>query len=677
MNQGGAATGYTATPVSNGSVFRVRYQTPQGCQDSVTLLLSSVANGSISIVTPTACSSINNGTGVFTITTAGFGLPPTSLSVYSLPSGISFSTITSPSLTTFTINNLTGGASYSVSAFDGSCQYSNTFSVSSYSYNFNAVGPPAICPGGTGLISVSFTTPIMPAQYGFTWSPITNMATSNVNNSVLLMPPTPAFNTSVTTIYTVLASPTVINCPMTKTLAVTAINFPPPTISAVPIFCNNAAAYTITASPPGGSFVATGANPAVNAQGILTPSLANAGVNTFSYSMIPGSCADVGSTYTIHPVPPLTVSGNTVICQGQSTTLTALGATTYTWNNSPPGSQAIFSPSTNSVYGLAGSFTTGCTSTQTVAITVNNNPTVSVFGNSPICTGDSVTLTLSGANLYFLGGGAIGNQITFNPPVTTTYSISGIYSSNGCTSTLPVMINVNPLPVIAVAGNTLICSGQSSTLNVSGASVYYWTNGGSAATQVILTPAVTSNYLVTGTNTATGCVATQTIIVTVNPTPTLSLSGNTVICQGLSGTLTASGSFYYYWNNSTTPTIPTYVISPLNSTTYTLTGTGTNGCSAVKTIYVYVAPCTGVEEQTANNMQVKLYPNPGSGIVTLELEDPARVFVFDELGRLVFEKRFVETKNSMDLSALPPGIYLVKTWNEKEQGSLKFIRQRD
>lgn len=674
-NMGGAAPGYTAVLVSNGSVFRVRYLTPQGCQDSVTLLLALAPNGSIHVAPSSACAGNNNGTAVFTVTPSGGGAMPSFLSVYTMPVGASFSpAVTSPNAPTFSVNNLPAG-SYSVSAFDGNCQYYNLFSVASYTYNFNIGATPAICPGNSGMASISFTTPISPSQYTFSWSPVTNIAGSNTSISILLTPPTPALNSSVTTVYTVMVTPTLVSCPISKTVAVTAINFPTPTLSAIPVFCQNDPTYIITALPAGGTFFSSDPNQPVTPQGVIVPSLAATGVNTFSYSFFPGSCADLGGSFTINSIPSLTVSGNTVFCQGQSTTLTVSGAGNYSWSTGSAGNQVTLAPAFSGTCSVSGSLGNGCQATEIVSLTVNNNPALSVTGNTILCEGGASVLNVSGADIYSWPNGFTTNQVTVTPTASGNYTVTGTYTASGCSTVKMVSLTVNPNPALAVTGSTAICSGQTATLNASGASTYSWSNG-PAVSQITLTPAGTGNYLVTGTTAATGCTSSLSVIITVHPNPTLSVSGKTLICQGEATTLNASGPvLYYYWNNSSTPSNSFYSASPLTSTTYSVLGADANGCQAIKTIFITVAPCTGIESAALNSSNVKLYPNPNKGLLHVELSEVAGVFVYDELGRLVLETRLEAAASTLDISRLPNGIYLVKTIGASEQHLLKLIKQ--
>jgi hypothetical protein len=74
---------------------------------------------------------------------------------------------------------------------------------------------------------------------------------------------------------------------------------------------------------------------------------------------------------TIHPVPDVTISGNTQITSGSSTTLTADGADTYLWSTSETTATITVSPTSNTTYSVTGTTEHGCTGTASTTVQVN------------------------------------------------------------------------------------------------------------------------------------------------------------------------------------------------------------------------------------------------------------------------------------------------------------------
>ena len=137
----------------------------------------------------------------------------------------------------------------------------------------------------------------------------------------------------------------------------------------------------------------------------------------------------------------------------------------------------------------------------------------------------------------------------------------------------------------------------------------------------IADPASTTTYSLVVTETATGCVSTNTaeVLVTVDedlPTVTITASSQTV-CAGESVTLTGGGADTYIWDNGVvdgTPFVPTV------TTTYTVTGTENNGC--INTAVITVTVIENLIEKECNVIDAN-YCLPG--------EQPFYNFFWDEM----------------------------------------------
>ena len=140
-----------------------------------------------------------------------------------------------------------------------------------------------------------------------------------------------------------------------------------------------------------------------------------------------------------------------------------------------------------------------------------------------------------------------------------------------------------------------ICAGGSVTLTAGGAATYIWSPSASLSnsngTTVTASPNVTTTYTLSGTN-AAGCVGSDSSVVIVNPQPIISINPATPsICVGGNVQLTASGGNSYSWNLSASlsnTSIANPVASPLLTTTYTVTGTSTQGCTNTAQVTVTV-----------------------------------------------------------------------------------------
>src|SRR5262249_48037059 len=145
--------------------------------------------------------------------------------------------------------------------------------------------------------------------------------------------------------------------------------------------------------------------------------------------------------------------------------------------SSSTGTNVIANPPSTTTYYVTGTSANGCTATSQVTVTVNPLPVVSVSPGDTVCSGQSTVITASGANTYTWSpssslNSSTGSNVTATPASTTIYTVTG--NSLGCTASHQVTIMVNPLPVLSVTPDDSICTGQSLSLNCSGANSYTW-----------------------------------------------------------------------------------------------------------------------------------------------------------------------------------------------------------
>jgi gliding motility-associated-like protein len=199
---------------------------------------------------------------------------------------------------------------------------------------------------------------------------------------------------------------------------------------------------------------------------------------------------------TINPVStPTVVSTNTVICAGTTATVTASGATTYTWSTGAANDSLFVNPSSNTTYTVIGANGT-CTNSAVATVTVIGF-SLSITGNNSICLGQSTTLTASGSpTTYVWNNGTTNASTIVSPTVTTNYTVSSIAAS--CSNTAVYTVSVTPPPTLTVTG-TPYCAGQTTTVTATGATSYTWSTG-STTNSIVVSPIGTSSYTVIGTS---------------------------------------------------------------------------------------------------------------------------------------------------------------------------------
>ena len=429
-------------------------------------------------------------------------------------------------------------------------------------------------------------------------------------------------------------------------------------------------------------------------------------------------------TGTLYTPFSVSISGNTTVCSGNTTSLTASGASTYTWTGGITNG-TVFTPSVSQNYTVSATNSTGCIITNTVFITVNPTPIVSINSGS-ICSGSSFTLASTGANTYTYSSGSsvvtptvttsysvtgtstagcvssvVVNTVTVNstpivsinsdsicagssftlvptgantytyssgssvvtPTTTTSYSVTGT-SIAGCVSSVVVnTVTVNPTPIVSINSGS-ICAGSSFTLAPTGANTYTYSSGSS-----VVAPTVTTSYSVTGTSTE-GCVSSVVInTVSVNDLPILIASSNsTLLCSGQTASLTVSGANTYTW--STSENASTIIVSPNATTVYSVQGTDVNGCENITTITQNVSNCTGIKS-IDSEYEFNIYPNPNQGLFIIEVNSEVIINLFDVLGNKVLTENLEEGKHTINLENQSSGIYIL---NLTKDGFVKTFR---
>ena len=477
-------------------------------------------------------------------------------------SALSVGNVYSPSLsvtTVFYVDVTNAGCTSTRSAVTATVNSSPSVSVSALSSS--------ICAGSQTSLTVSGAS-------SYTWSPVASNAT------VVSVSP------SITTVYSVTGTDAV-GCTDSKTLSLI--------VQANPVLTSTASSSAICINASA-SVNASGAQNYTWNPGALSGnavSLSPTVTTAYTLTGIDANGCGTSSvfTLTVNALPTLTAgSTSSAICQSASVGLNVSGASTYTWMpGSLSGNSVNVSPAANTTYTVNGTDANGCVNSKTVAVIVNNNPTLTATSSSSaICANASASMTAGGAQSFtWMPGSLSGANVTVSPLSNTTYTLNGV-DANGCSGSKTIALVVNANPSISASANaSAICINNTNGLTANGASTYTWMPGSLNGSSVSVSPIVSTVYTVNGTN-AFGCNDTKTVSITVNALPTLTTgSTSSAICQSASVGLNVSGASTYTWmpgslsGNSVN-------VSPAANTTYTVNGTDANGCVNSKTVAVIV-----------------------------------------------------------------------------------------
>ena len=486
-----------------------------------------------------------------------------------------------------------------------------------------------------------------PSQFTYSWTPATFLSSTTTTASIVT--PTTAPGTILSTNYSVVVTPTFINCPVTKTFTVTVANPITPTITPINPFCTNASAVTITVNPSGGTFSTSIAAGLINATtGLITPSLAAISTNTFMYSVGVGSCvATASGSFNVSQFNPSTLSGSIApICvTNANINLMSLVQSTVNgvWSGVNVAGTYSFNPAglATNTYVLTYSTTsspnpTVCPSSNTLAVSVtstvspvitplpvycsNNAPvnmTVSPiggnwFGNAAVSIGGVVS-----PNLATIGASTASYSITMGPCVNTATTTITTNQFNPATLTGTVGNQCTTMPLVNL--NSIVQStvnGVWSGVNVIG--TYSFNPAGLATNTYVLT------YNTTSSPNATLCPDSQSLTVDVlNPiVPNISQVGpycNTSPATQLVVTPNTGAWVTSSYLSNTGMFTPTLATIGQNVVQY-IVGTATCNAQQTKTINVEAfvpAVITGtIADKCNNNSSINLLPLTTNGLGT-------------------------------------------------------------
>ena len=310
--------------------------------------------------------------------------------------------------------------------------------------------------------------------------------------------------------------------------------------------------------------------------------------NGCSSSTVDASLSDPGAPAK----PVISAGGPASFCIGGSVTLTSSTNTGLTWSTGET-TQSITVTTAGNYF--VTSSVGGCSSiSEVMEITVISLPSVSAGTYSDVCDNVSPINLNAGSPSggVYSGTGISGN--TFDPSVGTQTLTYTYTDGNGCSNTGTTTFTVLSSPTIGGVSDVEVCDGESATLTATGGDTYAWDNG--VSNGVSFVPTATGTYTVTATG-ANSCVSTMGSIVTVNTLPVAGAGADQTICEGTSTVLNGTGGTSYTWNNGVTDGIS---FTPTVTTTYVVTATDLNNCSATDQVTVTLIPMPTITGTASN-----------------------------------------------------------------------------
>ncbi|WP_212003314.1 ice-binding family protein [Chitinophaga sp. HK235] len=420
------------------------------------------------------------------------------------------------------------------------------------------------------------------------------------------------------------------------------------------------------------------------------------GTYTVTTTNSAGCTSTCSKTVTVGTPIACSITGDTLICQGQTTELcVSAGCTKYLWNTGA--TTSCIDVSTPGTYTVTTTNSAGCTSTCSKTVTVLDVSDCIITGPVSCDPGKSIQLCApSGCIKYLWNTGATTRCIDVSTPGTYTVTTT---NSAGCTSTCSKTVTVSAPTECSITGNTSICQGQTTELCApEGFAKYLWSTG---ETTSCITVSTAGMYTVTTTNSA-GCSSTCSKTVTVLGGSDCIITGSVSCGPGKSIQLCApSGYTKYLWNTGAT----TSCIKVTHGGTYTVTVTNAAGCETTASRYItshYITTRKATPDTTnqtakletwiseaplsvnSDNMTAKAYPNPFNGKAVVEFRTPGAnehvvVELYDMKGFKIltlFDKKVkgnVWYKTEVNGTSLSEGVYIYRISNGHQVINGKLI----
>lgn len=374
---------------------------------------------------------------------------------------------------------------------------------------------------------------------------------------------------------TVIVSGIDINgCPSIDSVSVIQNANPNVVISGSLTYCNGEFTTLSTTESYSSSIWSTGEDATaieINEEGIVTVDVIDA-----------NGCSGSDTVFISEiQAPDPVITGDLSLCPDQVSLLTVnSGFESYTWSTGDTTSKIQVSEA--GFYSVTVTENTGCLGSYLISVSEVGGVglTVSV-SDTTICEGETVELLAEGDFIFVNWSNAPNSAMT-------TADTSGMYiveAGNllGCTAYDTVTVDIRPLPMVEILGDSFLCYGEESilTTNFDPQSFdYQWSLNGSTADSLLINQA--GNYDLTVTDDI-GCSGSSSIEIIQVENPIDSIIGLAGFCPDLSTTIAVTGDFEEaLWSTNDSTTELTISAAGL----YSVTVTDIYGCEISDSIEI-------------------------------------------------------------------------------------------
>jgi len=429
----------------------------------------------------------------------------------------------------------------------------------------------------------------------FSWSPASTLNNPGINNPIATPVATTFYHVTVTN---------AAGCTKQDSIKVVVNALPVITKSADKGICTDSSTQL---SASGGTSYSWTPILTLNNPNIFNPIATPSATTTYFVTVTNASgCSKKDSIKILtSPLPVISKSNDTSICKNTSVQVFASGGATYLWSpvaslNNPRIPNPVATPNGATTYYVTVTNAGGCAKTDSVKIGINPVPVITKSNDTTICNQTSVRIFATGGNSYLWSPAAsldnpVSQSPVASPLATTSYKVT-ITDARSCRYIDSVKVSVRSAAVFSISPDASTCSDKPKQLQASGGDSYIWKPANSLnnpnISNPVARPDISTIYTVTIHENTCNETAVLSTNLTVLPAPDIQASSsNDLTCSLGSSQLNVAGATNYLWTPSTglnNNAISNPLAAPAITTTYKVTGTGSNGCSGSGTVTVKV-----------------------------------------------------------------------------------------
>ena len=372
----------------------------------------------------------------------------------------------------------------------------------------------------------------------------------------------------------------------------------------------------------------------------------------------------------VNALPDVNAGSDFTVCSNEEITLFASGALTYSWTQNVIDGQSFLLNQTTT-FTVTGVNANGCSNSDQITVSVNQTPLVNAGNDITICENESPVTLFYNVNQAISAASWNTGETTQSIQVDSASSyIITVTNINNCTSSDTITVTINPITLIDIENNQVVCSNNlplSLNADATGNQLsFLWSTGQTTQQINVEETGIYSVIVINEFN----CESTSEVSLQVIPAPNVNAGNDITVCEydfPVTLNATGNGAEVEWSNGALTPF--TSVTSP---GTYSVTTTAQNGCQATDSILVTSDPCVGIEE---NVIEFSIFPNPTLDVVLIKMNDNSieNFELLNSTGQTVLKGML--NNQPIFVGDLANGAYIVRIFNSEKEFFGRIVKQ--